>query len=71
LNTDTRKFDSSQKEESRAQLADSSKACRKHRAFFVKLSTYLFHKRIQVRHVKQNYDPVWQQAQNNHESSYR
>jgi len=28
-----RKFASSQKDESRAQLADSSETCRKHRAF--------------------------------------
>ena len=39
--------------------------------FIVKLNTYLFYQRIQVRHVKQNSDPVWQQAQNKHENSYR
>jgi len=33
LNTDMRKFESSQKDESRAQLADSSKAYKKRRAF--------------------------------------
>jgi len=35
LNTDMRKFESSQKDESRSQLADSSKAYRKRRAFIV------------------------------------
>jgi len=34
LNTDMRKFETSQKDESRAQLADSSKAYKKHRAFY-------------------------------------
>jgi len=34
LNTDMRKFESSQKHESRAQLADSSKAYKKRRAFY-------------------------------------
>jgi len=33
LNTDMRKFESSQKDENRAQWADSSKAYRKRRAF--------------------------------------
>jgi len=33
MNTDIRKFESSQKDESRAQSADSSKAYRKRRAF--------------------------------------
>jgi len=33
LNTDMRKFESSQKDESRAQLADSSKTYKKHRDF--------------------------------------
>jgi len=37
LNTDVRKFESSQKDESRAQLADSSKAYRKRKAFYCSL----------------------------------
>jgi len=34
-----RKFETSQKDESRAQLADSSKAYKKHRAFYWRLVT--------------------------------
>jgi len=41
LNTDMRKFESSQKEESRAQTADSSKACSKTRAFNANFAFWL------------------------------
>jgi len=40
LNTDMRKFESSQKSESKAQSADSSKAYRKPRALFVPHEVY-------------------------------
>ena len=40
MNTDMRKFESSQKDESRAQLADSSKAYKKRRAFYCQVVNF-------------------------------